>query len=145
MQSTLMQGAGYSGKGITEKTNKPPGNSKMNNSRNTQKQRGRDQAMTQAGTEGWEAASQSWHQDKSDQQGKRHCLCRRNHQRQCRGLGSSSLRHVSHPSFHQLHLMQGASSTVCPEVVELPALQGRIRKARKIDQEQIGPECAQWL
>ena len=74
-----MQGAGYSGKGITEKTNKPPGNSKMNNSRNTQKQRGRDQAMTQAGTEGWEAASQSWHQDKSDQQGKRHCLCRRNH------------------------------------------------------------------
>ena len=34
-----MQGAGYSGKGITEKTNKPLGNSKMNNSRNTQKQR----------------------------------------------------------------------------------------------------------
>ena len=90
--------------------------------------------MTQAGTEGWEVAIQNLHQDKSDQQGKRYCQCRRNHQRQCRGLASSSLHHVSHPSFRQLNLMQGASSTAWPEGVELPALQGRTRKARKIGQ-----------
>lgn len=34
-----MQGAGYSGKGIAEKPNKPLSNSEISNSRQTQKQR----------------------------------------------------------------------------------------------------------
>lgn len=57
--SALMQGAGYSGKGIAEKPNKPLGNSERSNSRNTPKNRGRKGAGHDTGTEGWESASQS--------------------------------------------------------------------------------------
>lgn len=40
-----MQGAGYSGKGIAEKPNKPLGNSEISNSRKTQNLGEREQAL----------------------------------------------------------------------------------------------------
>lgn len=63
-RSTLMQGAGYSGKGIAEGPNKPLGNSEISNSRDTQNRGGKGTGWggRDASTEEPKSTSQHWHQ-----------------------------------------------------------------------------------